>query len=62
MADMPPVTRRSNQLQTETEGDIAEFVAGKVAHYKRLGKITFVDAVPKLPSGKILRRLLRDQV
>ena len=35
------------------------FVAGHVASYKRLRKLTFVDAIPKSPSGKILRRVLR---
>ena len=36
-------------------------VATEVAHYKQIRKITFVDAVPKSASGKILRRLLRAQ-
>jgi acyl-CoA synthetase (AMP-forming)/AMP-acid ligase II len=35
------------------------FVASHVAHYKQLRKVTFVEAIPKSPSGKILRRLLR---
>jgi 4-coumarate--CoA ligase len=40
--------------------DLQEFVAEHVAHYKRLSEVAFVDAIPKSPSGKILRRLLRD--
>jgi len=40
--------------------EIEEFVAEHVAHYKRLSEVVFVDAIPKSPSGKILRRLLRD--
>jgi len=43
-----------------SEGDIEEFVAEHVASYKRLGQVAFLDAIPKSPSGKILRRLLRD--
>jgi acyl-CoA synthetase (AMP-forming)/AMP-acid ligase II len=44
-----------------TEADIMAFVAGEVAGYKQLRKLTFVDSVPKSPSGKILRRVLRDR-
>jgi acyl-CoA synthetase (AMP-forming)/AMP-acid ligase II len=42
--------------------DIAKFVEEKKARHKWLkGGVEFVDVVPKSPSGKILRRLLRDQ-
>ena len=47
--------------QETTAEEIQEVVAGKVASYKQLRKITFIEAVPKSASGKILRRLLRDQ-
>jgi acyl-CoA synthetase (AMP-forming)/AMP-acid ligase II len=50
------------QGQTVTEDEIIAFVAGQVAHYKQLRRVTFIDAVPKSPSGKILRRLLRAEV
>lgn len=43
--------------------DIHRWLNGQVANHKRLrGGIRFVDQIPKTPSGKILRRLLRDQV
>ena len=42
--------------------DIQAFVAERVATYKQIRQLTFVDAIPKSPSGKILRRVLRDQV
>ena len=44
-----------------TADDIKSFVAERVATYKRLQTVTFVEAIPKSASGKILRRLLRDE-
>ncbi|MEQ6025587.1 4-coumarate--CoA ligase family protein [Streptomyces salinarius] len=41
------------------EGEIMMYVAERVAPYKRVRKVTFVDAVPRAASGKILRRELR---
>jgi acyl-CoA synthetase (AMP-forming)/AMP-acid ligase II len=42
-----------------TDHEVMAFVAKQVAHYKQLRRVTFIDAVPKSASGKILRRLLR---
>ena len=39
--------------------DLQAFVAAHVAGYKQLRRLTFVEAIPKTPSGKILRRILR---
>jgi 4-coumarate--CoA ligase len=41
--------------------EIQRFVADKVASYKQIRIVQFVDSIPKSASGKILRRLLRDQ-
>lgn len=42
--------------------EIAAWVAKNVARHKRLtGGVHVIDAIPKNPSGKILRRFLRDQ-
>ncbi|KAK0386194.1 hypothetical protein NLU13_6031 [Sarocladium strictum] len=47
----------------ELAQEIVKWMEGHVAPPKRLrGGVRFVDVVPKSPSGKILRRLLRDQV
>ena len=53
------VVAKPDRNPTETE--VREFVAEQVATYKQLHRVTFVDAVPKSASGKILRRVLRDQ-
>ncbi|KAJ6446846.1 4-coumarate-CoA ligase [Purpureocillium lavendulum] len=45
-----------------SEKDICRWVEGQVARYKWLqGGVVFVDAIPKLLSGKILRRALRER-
>ncbi|MGH9027069.1 MAG: 4-coumarate--CoA ligase family protein [Acidimicrobiia bacterium] len=44
--------------QTASEDNVLEFVASEVAQFKQLRRITFIEVVPKSPSGKILRRLL----
>ena len=41
--------------------EIIDFVKGKVANYKRISEVEFVNEIPKNPSGKILRRILRDK-
>lgn len=41
--------------------DIQQFVADQVAHYKQIRIVQFIDEIPKSASGKILRRMLRDQ-
>ena len=37
------------------------FVHERVSHYKPLRDVAFIHAIPKSPSGKILRRVLIDQ-
>ena len=43
-----------------TADELMAFVAERVASYKKVRRIDFIDAIPKSPSGKILRRVLRD--
>jgi 4-coumarate--CoA ligase len=42
-----------------TAEEIEAFVAERVAHFKQVRDVEFVDAIPKSASGKILRRMLR---
>ncbi len=44
-----------------TADELMAFVAARVASYKKIRALEFIDAIPKSPSGKILRRLLRDR-
>jgi acyl-CoA synthetase (AMP-forming)/AMP-acid ligase II len=41
---------------------VMDFVAGQVAAYKKARQVEFIDAVPQLASGKVLRRQLRANV
>ncbi len=43
---------------TATPEELMNFVAGKVAPYKKIRGVEFIDKIPKSPSGKILRRML----
>ena len=44
----------------KTEGEIMEWLATRVAAHKKLrGGVKFVNEIPKSPSGKILRRILK---
>ena len=41
-----------------TSDEIMAYVAERVSSYKKIRRVEFIDAIPKSPSGKILRRLL----
>ena len=56
------VPKKGVKGDKETEARIVKWLAGKVASHKRLrGGVRFVDEVPKSASGKILRRVLKEQ-
>ncbi|KAG9455947.1 hypothetical protein H6P81_000455 [Aristolochia fimbriata] len=42
-----------------TEEEIKQFISKQVIFYKRISRVFFTDAIPKAPSGKILRKDLR---
>jgi acyl-coenzyme A synthetase/AMP-(fatty) acid ligase len=41
--------------------ELMAFVAERVAPYKKIRQVEFVDEIPKAASGKILRRVLMDR-
>lgn len=49
------VTKKGNSI---SESDLMKFVAAKVATFKQIREVEFVDSIPKNPSGKLLRRAL----
>ena len=55
----PDRVRRARP-RSEVDGGRRSFVNEQVARYKHLGDVVVIDAIPKSPSGKILRRELRD--
>jgi acyl-CoA synthetase (AMP-forming)/AMP-acid ligase II len=68
-AVIPKLDKKSGEVpkafvvtkQEISADEIINWAAKKVASYKRIKEIEFIDQIPKSPSGKILRRLLRNR-
>jgi fatty-acyl-CoA synthase len=43
-----------------TESEVSEFCKAALADYKRPRKVVFIDELPRNPTGKVLKRELRD--
>ncbi|XP_063365005.1 uncharacterized protein LOC134653554 [Cydia amplana] len=43
-----------------TDTELMDFVNKRVAPYKKIEVLSFIDSIPKSPSGKVLRRVLKD--
>jgi acyl-CoA synthetase (AMP-forming)/AMP-acid ligase II len=43
------------------DGELQQLVADSLATYKHLHHVVVVESIPRLPSGKVLRRTLRDE-
>ena len=41
--------------------EVLTFVAARVAPYKKIRRVEFVENLPKSPVGKLLRRVLRER-
>ncbi len=44
-----------------SEDDVKNYVGEKLASYKKPKEVYFVDELPYTPSGKLLKRVLREQ-
>ena len=49
---------RSGQVEAD---ELSALVADRLAAYKRLSNVVFVPEIPRLPSGKVLRRVLKER-
>ncbi len=56
------VLRDGFAASAQVEADICGYVAERLTGYKQPRQVVFVPAIPRNPSGKILRRELRKQV
>jgi len=54
------VLTRPDEAGPDTAAGLMSYVAERVAPYKRVTEVEFTGTIPVSPSGKILRRLLRD--
>ncbi|SEA35219.1 MULTISPECIES: AMP-binding protein [unclassified Mycobacterium] len=45
-----------------TDGELMDLVGARLASYKRPSRVVFVPEIPRLPSGKVLRRVLKERL
>ena len=58
--EVPVAAVQLDAARPVADGELEALVADTLATYKQLRHVVVVDAVPRLPSGKVLRRSLRD--
>jgi acyl-CoA synthetase (AMP-forming)/AMP-acid ligase II len=56
---MAVIVKKDSNL---TEAEVLEHCSSKLARFKLPRGAVFIDEIPRNPSGKILKRVLRDQV
>jgi long-chain acyl-CoA synthetase len=59
--ELPVAAVQVDPDQPVDESELRRLVADTLATYKHLHRVVAVDAIPRLPSGKVLRRTLRDE-
>ena len=59
--EVPVAAVQLDPDQAVTVEELQRLVADTLANYKQLREVVVVDAIPRLPSGKVLRRVLRDE-
>ena len=59
--EVPVAAVQLDPVRPVAEGELEGLVAESLATYKHLRGVVTVDVIPRLPSGKVLRRTLRDE-
>ena len=59
--EVPVAAVQLDPNRTVDDGELQRLVADTLATYKQLREVVVVDEIPRLPSGKVLRRVLRDR-
>ena len=54
-----PRSRRAGAVEAD---ELIALVADRLASYKRPSRVVFVPEIPRLPSGKVLRRVLKERL
>lgn len=60
--EVPVAAVQLDPARPVSEEELQALVADSLASYKQLRRVVVVDAIPRLPSGKALRRQLREQL
>ncbi len=50
-----------NPGSSVSKEELVSFCAERIAPYKKIREVEFIDEIPKTPVGKVLRRILRDR-
>lgn len=61
MGEYPKAFIVLKEGRTANVEGITSFINERVAEYKRVKEVMFLDSLPKTPSGKILRRILKEK-
>lgn len=60
--ELPVAFVQMHQGQSVPEEELAEFVNSRVAAYKKIRRVVFIEAMPVSGAGKILKRELREML
>jgi acyl-CoA synthetase (AMP-forming)/AMP-acid ligase II len=59
--EVPVAAVQLDPAATVTAAKLEALIGASLASYKRLHRVLIVDSIPRLPSGKVLRRTLREE-